>query len=209
MNALILVDIQKDFLPGGALAVPHGDEVVPVANRVQSNFDLIVATQDWHPPNHSSFAVNHEHRVPGDVVQLAGILQTLWSVHCVQGTAGAEFADGLDISRLKQIFRKGSDSQVDSYSGFFDNGRQRDTGLGDYLRQQQVAAVYVLGLATDYCIKFTVLDACHLGFQTYVIEDGCRGIDRQPGDVSRAWQEMRAAGAQVVTSTRLSGRDQQ
>jgi nicotinamidase/pyrazinamidase len=200
MRALLLVDIQNDFLPGGALAVPDGDAVVPVANRVQPLFDLVVATQDWHPANHGSFADNHPGRWPGEIIDSAGLSQILWPVHCVQGTRGAEFAPALDTSRVERVFHKGTDPSVDSYSGFFDNGRRQATGLADYLREKRVTAVYVLGLATDYCVKWTALDAREMGFETWLIADGCRGVNLVPGDVSLAIDEMRAAGVQLIES---------
>jgi nicotinamidase/pyrazinamidase len=203
MKALILVDIQNDFLPGGTLAVPDGDQAIPVVNRLQQKFDLVVATQDWHPPGHGSFAVNHPGRELGDVVELDGRTQILWPVHCVQDTRGAELAAELDTRRIARIFRKGTDARIDSYSGFFDNGHRKATGLGDFLQQQGVDEVYIAGLATDYCVKFTALDSQQLGFQTHVIEDACRGVDIKSGDVERAIDEMRAAGVAVVNSRNL------
>ena len=146
MKALLLVDIQNDFLPDGALPVPNGDAVVSVANRVQSAFDLIVATQDWHPANHGSFAENHANRKPGDLAELGGIPQVLWPMHCVGNTGGAAFAPRLETKRITRIFPKGTDPEIDSYSGFFDNGRRKATGLGDYLRAHDATEVYVLGL---------------------------------------------------------------
>lgn len=203
MNALLLVDIQNDFLPGGALPVPQGDEVIVVANRVQPLFPLVVATQDWHPANHGSFAAAHPGRKPGELGELAGLPQVMWPVHCVQETRGAAFAPGLDVARVAGVFRKGTDPLVDSYSGFFDNGHRRATGLADDLRARGVTVVYVLGLATDYCVKFTALDARTLGFPTYLIADGCRGVELHRGDVARAFAEMRAAGVHVVHSAEL------
>src|SRR5438067_6058826 len=203
MRALILVDIQNDFLPGGALAVRRGDEVVPVANRVQPGFDLIVATQDWHPPDHGSFASRYPGRKPGELSELAGLPQVLWPDHCVQGSIGAAFAPGLQMNRVEAIFRKGTDPAIDSYSGFFDNGHRKSTGLGDYLKGRGASEVYVLGLATDYCVKFTALDARKLGFRTFLVEDGSRGVELRPGDVARAVQEMQEAGVTVVQSARL------
>jgi nicotinamidase/pyrazinamidase len=203
MKALILVDLQNDFLPGGALAVPHGDEVVPIANRVQPLFPLVVATQDWHPANHGSFASQHPGRKPGEMGELAGLPQVLWPDHCVQGTRGAAFAPGLDPSRIARVFPKGTDPAIDSYSGFFDNGRRKATGLGEDLRGRGVTDVYVLGLATDYCVKATALDARHLGFAVHLIVDACRGVNLHPGDVEAAIAEMKAAGVQVLTSDQL------
>ena len=203
MRTLILVDIQNDFLPGGALAVPRGDEVVPVANRLQPRFDLVVATQDWHPERHGSFASTRPGRKPGDVAELAGLPQVLWPDHCVQGTAGAAFAPGLEMNRVEAIVRKGTDPAIDSYSGFFDNGHRKSTGLGDYLKGRGATDVYVLGLATDYCVKFTALDALRLGFHVFLVEDGSRGVELRAGDVARAVEEMRKAGVEVVGSAEV------
>ncbi|MFQ5501903.1 MAG: bifunctional nicotinamidase/pyrazinamidase, partial [Phycisphaerae bacterium] len=176
MDALILVDLQNDFTPGGALPVPDGDAVVSIANRLMPRFDLIVATQDWHPPDHGSFAANHSGKDPGDTIKLNGLEQILWPVHCVQDTPGAALLSVLDTSRIAHVFRKGIDPGIDSYSGFFDNDHRNATGLGDYLKEQRVDRVYIMGLATDYCVKFTALDARSLGFDTCLIEDGCRGV---------------------------------
>lgn len=204
MRALILVDLQNDFLPGGALAVPDGDAVIPIANRLQPRFPLVVATRDWHPPDHGSFAANHPGRKPGDAIMLHGLEQILWPVHCVQGTHGAEFAAGLDTSHLVRVFFKGTDSTIDSYSGFFDNGHRRATGLSDYLRDRGVTDAFIMGLATDYCVKFTALDARELGLETHLIEDGCCGVNLQPGDVSRALDEMRSRGVQLIQSGQVA-----
>ena len=206
-RALILVDIQNDFLPGGALAVPHGDEVIPVANRLQTAFDLVVATQDWHPARHGSFASRHPGRRPGDMAELGGLAQVLWPDHCVQGSRGAAFARELDMDRVEAIFRKGTDAGIDSYSGFFDNGHRKSTGLGDYLKGRGVDEVYVLGLATDYCVKYTALDARQLGFRAVLVEDGSRGVELQRGDVARAIEDMRSAGVLVVRSGDLGRPD--
>jgi nicotinamidase/pyrazinamidase len=204
MKALILVDLQNDFLPGGALPVPDGDEVVPVANRVLQHFGLVVATQDWHPADHASFADNHDGKQPGDVVDVDGLEQVLWPIHCLEGTKGAELVEGLHVKRIAQVFRKGTDPRIDSYSGFFDNGRRKSTGLGDYLKGKGVSEVYILGLATDYCVKHTALDAVQLGFRCYVVEDGCRGVNLNPGDVSRAYAEMTGVGVVSVRSAEIS-----
>ena len=204
-RALILVDLQNDFVPGGALAVPEGDRVVPVANELAGKFDLVVATQDWHPADHGSFADNHPGRGVYEVVDLNGLPQVLWPVHCVQGTRGAELVAGLDASKIDKVFQKGTDPAIDSYSGFFDNGHRKATGLGDYLKAKGVKDVYVCGLATDYCVKFTALDARQLGFNAYLVEDASRGVNVKPGDVERAVAEMRAAGVIVVQSGGLRG----
>lgn len=206
MDALILVDLQNDFVPGGALPVPHGDAVVAVANRLQPLFDLVVATLDWHPSDHGSFAANHEGKQPGDRIELNGLEQILWPVHCVQNTPGAELLAALNTTRIAKSFRKGTDPAIDSYSGFFDNGHRKATGLGDYLRGRNVTRVYILGLATDYCVRFTALDARQLGFETSLIEDGCRGVDLHPGDVEAALREMQNAGVRITNSEDLSSR---
>lgn len=197
MKALILVDLQNDFLPGGALAVPGGNEVIPVANQLMREFDLVVATQDWHPPDHVSFAANHPGHHPYDVIRVDGLPQTLWPVHCVQLTGGACFAPGLDTSRITRIFPKGTDRSVDSYSGFFDNGHRHATGLADWLRGRGVTDVVVCGVATDYCVRATALDAVSEGFRVRLIEEGCRGVNITPGDVTRALDEMRRAGVEA------------
>ena len=203
MNALILVDIQNDFVPGGALAVPQGDQIVPVVNRLQPRFPVVVATQDWHPATHGSFAANHPGRQPGELIELNGLTQILWPTHCVQNTAGADFVPTLARTGWDRVFVKGTDPQIDSYSGFFDNGHRQSTGLCDYLRERGVTDVYVVGLATDYCVKFTALDALELGFKTHLIEDACRGVNLQAGDVQRAIDAMRTAGAEIVTSDQI------
>jgi nicotinamidase/pyrazinamidase len=201
MNALIVTDVQNDFLPGGALAVPQGDEVIPIANRLQPKFDLVAATQDWHPADHGSFASNHAGKRAGETIDLNGLPQILWPVHCVQGSWGARFSEELSTSRIQRIFQKGLDAGIDSYSAFFDNARRKDTGLGGYLWREGVEQVYILGLTTDYCVRFTALDAVSLGFDAYVILDGCRGVNLRPGDVDRAVAEMRQSGVSFVRST--------
>jgi nicotinamidase/pyrazinamidase len=203
VKTLILVDMQNDFCPGGALPVPEGDQVIPVANRLQPHFELVVATQDWHPPDHGSFAASHPGKKPGDVIQLAGLEQILWPVHCVAGTPGAALYPELDRTRIAHFVHKGIERDLDSYGGFFDNAHRRSTGLGEYLRQRGVSDIYVCGLATDYCVKLTALDGAALGFRTHLVLDACRGIDAHPGDVERTIDEMRAAGVVIVTSEQL------
>ncbi len=181
MRALVLVDLQYDFMPGGALAVARGDETVAVANRLMPHFSTIVATQDWHPADHVSF-------------------HTIWPVHCVQETRGAELHADLERERITEVIRKGTDPAVDSYSGFFDNEHAKTTGLHDWLQQRWIRQLYVLGLATDYCVKFTALDARRLGYDVWLVEDGCRAVDVTPGDGARAIDELRAAGVSVIES---------
>lgn len=200
MKTLILIDIQNDFMPGGALAVPEGDAVIPVVNRLLGDFDLVVATQDWHPPDHGSFAASR----PGAAVfsqgELQGLPQTFWPVHCVQNTGGALLAPGLDSRRIARVFPKGMDAGIDSYSGLYDNGRRASTGMGEWLRAAGATELWIAGVATDYCVKFTVLDALRDGFKVHVIQEACRGVELQPGDCARAWKEMSRAGAEVVGS---------
>ena len=205
MDALIVVDVQNDFMPFGALPVADGDAVVPVANALMGVFEHVVATQDWHPTDHGSFASNHEGRVPGDVVELGGVEQVLWNDHCVQHTPGASFHSALEVARIDAIVRKGTDAGIDSYSAFYDNGHLRDTGLGDLLRSRGVGRVYLLGLATDYCVKFSALDALASGFETYVVRDGCRAVELVSGDAEAAFDEMLDAGCTIVESADLLG----
>lgn len=198
MSALIVVDIQNDFLPGGALAIPDGDAIIPKINELFTlPFDLIVATKDWHPANHSSFAVN-QGKLVGEVIFLDGIQQILWPVHCVQGTSGAEFSPLLKTSAIQHVFYKGVDPNIDSYSCFFDNGHHHSTGLADYLRDHQIKKVFFAGLATDYCVLYSVHDALKLGFETYVIIDVCRGVDVHADDCKKALAEMEQAGATLI-----------
>ena len=203
MEALILVDIQNDFLPGGTLAVPEGDQVIPIVNKLQKNFDLVVATQDFHPENHKSFAANHAGKQPGDHIELQGMDQILWPVHCVQGSQGAAFADTIRMDKVEKVFPKGTDPEIDSYSGFFDNGHLKATGLGDYLKEKGVDKVVIVGLATDYCVKFTALDAVGLGFETTVVKDATRAVNLQEGDFEKALEEMKNQGVTIIESTAL------
>ncbi len=200
MKSLILVDLQHDFCCNGALAVPDAEAVIPIANALMREFPLVVATQDWHPANHKSFAANHLWRKPGQVIDLNGLPQILWPIHCVQDSFGALFVPALEMERVHRVFQKGTDPEIDSYSGFFDNGHRKSTGLGDFLKEQGVTEVYVLGLATDYCVKYTALDAVDLGFRTYLIEDACRGVNLQAGDVENAVAEMREKGVIITNS---------
>ena len=203
-RALVLVDLQNDFVTPGALPVPGGAEVVPIANRLTKEFELVVATQDWHPANHQSFVSQHPQLSVGSQFQMGGLPQIVWPDHCVQGSHGANFVADLNLQQIDYVVRKGTDRQIDSYSGFFDNGKQKSTDLHDYLQQQEIGQLYVMGLATDYCVKCTVLDALEQGYNTYLILDGCRGVDLQPGDVDRAIEQMRKRGAMVISSKTLS-----
>lgn len=205
MEALLMVDIQNDFLPGGALAVQDGDAVIAVANALQPRFERVIATQDWHPANHGSFAANHHGKQPGEVIELDGLSQILWPIHCVQGTPGSRLAADLETDGIEKIFYKGTDPRVDSYSAFADNAHRRSTGLGEYLQEQAIDTLYILGLATDYCVLFSVLDACQAGLRTRVVVDGCRGVDLEPGDSARALEQMQQAGARWVESREILG----
>lgn len=198
MRVLILIDLQNDFMPGGTLAVAGGDETIHIANRLIPRFEFVVSTQDWHPADHGSLAASHPGRRPGEVIELAGLQQILWPSHCVQHTPGADFHGDLDPRGYEHVIRKGTHRDVDSYSGFFDNGGRHDTGLADLLRERGVSEIFIMGLATDYCVKFTVLDACRLGFTVRVIEPGCRAVDLQPGGGEKALREMENAGAMIL-----------
>ena len=202
-DALIVVDVQNDFCPGGRLAVQKGDEVVPLVNALAKRFGNVVLTQDWHPPGHQSFATSHPGSKPFDSIELRYGEQVLWPDHCVQGSRGARFHPVLNRSDVAKVFRKGTDPDIDSYSTFFDNAHRKSTGLGDYLRGETVTDVYLLGLATDYCVKYSALDAVSLGFKTHVIIDGCRGVELNAGDTKAAVDEMREAGVEIVTSADL------
>jgi len=198
MKALIIVDVQNDFIPGGALAVHDGDKIVPIINDLQSKFDFIVATQDWHPEDHGSFAANHKGKRVGEFIDLNGVNQILWPVHCVQGTFGAEFHKDLKKDKWKAVFQKGTNPLVDSYSGFFDNNRQGDTGLSSYLKENGVDEIYVCGLATDYCVKFTVLDGISEGFKAYLFSDATKAVNIHPNDYELAIKEMKKAGVSIL-----------
>ena len=197
MDALIVVDVQNDFMDDGALPVPTAYELVPIVNAAMERFPIVVATQDWHPADHGSFAENHPGCAPYEHIDLNGLDQVLWPTHCVQGDDGAEFVNGLAVERITKVFPKGTDPAVDSYSGFFDNGHRNSTGLSEWLRAQGVTRVAVLGVATDFCVKFTALDAVGEGFETTLLVDGCRGVDLTAGDVDAAVEELRAAGVAI------------
>ena len=200
MNTLILVDLQNDFMPGGALAVPEGDQVVQVANRMIPFFDWVIATKDWHPSDHGSFASQYENQRIGEMIQLGGLDQVLWPDHCIQDSFGAQLHQRLNTDQLSHVVLKGIDREVDSYSGFFDNGRKNSTGLDQWLRERDVRLVAIMGLATDYCVKFTALDSVKVGFDTQLVIDGCRAVGLNEGDENRACQEMKEAGVQILTA---------
>jgi nicotinamidase/pyrazinamidase len=200
MNALVLTDIQNDFCAGGALAVPDGDAIVSLANRLIPCFDIVLATLDWHPADHGSFAVNHPGRNTFELIDLGGLPQVLWPTHCVQWTGGAQFHPELNTRGIARIFPKGLDPQIDSYSGFFDNGRKRSTGLGEWLKDRGITEVAICGLTTDYCVKATACDATSLGLRALLIQDACRGVGLRPGDIPEALDAMRRAGVILTES---------
>jgi len=199
-RALLVIDVQNDFCPGGSLAVDRGDEVVAAINTLMPRFPLVVATQDWHPRDHVSFASSHPGHKTLDVVQAGGIPQVLWPDHCVQGTPGAELHARLDASRVGLLLRKGMNRALDSYSAFFENDHTTDTGLQHYLRGLGVRDVVVCGLATDYCVLSSAMDACRLGFRVTLVTDACRGVDFPRGAVAAALRTMEDAGIRMAAS---------
>lgn len=205
MNALIVVDVQNDFLPGGALPVTDGQAIIPLINALQPCFDVVVATQDWHPADHVSFAESHPGTRVGEEIDLDGRRQILWPVHCVADSPGAALAGGLETARIERVFRKGVDRHVDSYSGFFDDGRV-STGLGDYLRQRGAIHLYLCGLALEYCVRATALDARREGWNTHVILDATRALEAAPGDMARAIESLQAAGVELLMSDEVRSR---
>lgn len=202
--ALIVVDIQNDFLPGGALAVPRGDETVAIANRLMSLFPTVVLTADWHPADHASFASQHAGKSPYDVVPMPYGNQVLWPDHCVAGTTGADFAAGLETVRAHAVIRKGTDKNCDSYSGFLAADRKTPTGLAGYLKSRGVTTVFVCGLATDFCVAWTAQDAAVAGFKTYLIEDASRAIDAG-GSLAAAMAGLKTAGVGVIEKKDVPG----
>lgn len=201
MKVLILIDVQNDFMPGGALAVPEGDQIVPLINKLQAQFDLVIATQDWHPAGHASFASSHENGKEFEVIKLDGLDQVLWPDHCVQNTKGAEFHPGLETFKIEAIFRKGTDPKIDSYSGFYDNAHLKSTGLAGYLREKGADELYFAGLAADYCVYFSVKDALDEGFNCTLIEDGTRALKAE--DFEKARIDILRKGGRVVKSADL------
>ncbi len=201
MTCLLLIDLQFDFLPGGSLAVPEGDAILPLLNELQPRFDLVVATQDWHPAGHRSFASAHPGRELFSEITWQGLPQRLWPDHCVQGSPGAALHPGLDLNRIEAIFRKGTDPELDSYSAFFDNGHRRTTGLSAYLRARGVTEVFVAGLAADYCVYFSAKDARSEGFEVTVIEDATRGI--APDTIAAAKADLLAKGVRYVQASEV------
>ncbi|WP_031425889.1 bifunctional nicotinamidase/pyrazinamidase [Flavimarina sp. Hel_I_48] len=198
MKTLVIIDVQNDFMPGGALAVPRGDEIVPIINKLQKHFDLVIATQDWHPENHSSFAENHPNGKEFEIIDLNGQAQVLWPVHCVQNTQGSELHPELQTSKIEAIFRKGTDHSVDSYSGFYDNAHIKSTGLAGYLREKGAKELYFCGLAADFCVFYSILDALEEGFSACLIEDATRAIDASKFDEAK--NEILEKGGKIMHS---------
>ncbi|MFJ4373169.1 bifunctional nicotinamidase/pyrazinamidase [Pseudomonas japonica] len=204
-RALLVIDIQNDFTPGGALEVPRGDEIVPLVNQIAQGFRNVVQAQDWHPAGHISFASSHPGKEPYDVIELPYGPQVLWPDHCIQGSHGAQFHPELDIPHTQLIVRKGGNPAVDSYSAFYEADQQTTTGLAGYLREKAIRTVYVVGLALDFCVAWTALHACQEGFVTYVVLDACRAIDND-GSLERAMADMSAAGVIFIESRQLLAR---
>ena len=202
MKTLILIDIQNDFCPGGTLPVPGGDTIIPVINKMEAHFDLVVATQDWHPPNHISFASNHEGKKLFDTIQIDAMEQTLWPDHCLQGSIGAQFHPGVAMHRVEAIFRKGTNSSIDSYSGFYDNGHKKKTGLSGYLKDRQAFNLFFCGLAADVCVYYSIKDALQEGFSVTLVEDATKPINEE--FFHKIKKELSQSGVSVITSDALS-----
>lgn len=208
-KVLIRVDIQNGFMPldpaipgTGELPVPDAQAIVPAVNRLSQSdfFDLIVDTQDFHPADHGSFYTSHPGKAPGDIIELMGLQQILWQPHCRQGTPGSDFYPSLDRSRVTKVFRKGTDKLADSYSGFWDNGRRKSTGLAEYLREQDISDVYVVGITRPVCASLTAKDAGSEGFETYLIEDACSVLELKPGEIARDGEELKNAGIRLIVT---------
>ena len=202
-SALLIVDVQIDFCPGGALPVPEGDQVVVPINRLAPIFGVVVATQDWHPAGHVSFASTHPGRAPFDSIDIGDTRQTLWPDHCVAGSPGAALHPALDLTPIDLILRKGTTPQLDSYSGFLENDHRTTTGLAGYLRERSVRSVYVVGLAADVCVRHTAVDAVELGFRTFVVTDATRAVDQPPGNYETSLAVMRSAGITLISSSEI------
>lgn len=201
-TALLVIDVQNDFIPGGQLAVPEGDLIVPLINRLAGQFTQVVIAQDWHPAGHTSFASSHSGRQPYDVIQLPYGEQTLWPDHCIQGSRGAEFHSGLDLPHAQLIIRKGCNPDIDSYSAFLEADRVTTTGLAGYLKERGIDTVYMVGLALDFCVMFSALDARAAGFNAFVVLDACRAIDLN-GSLASAIERMQVAGVGLIQSTEI------
>ena len=202
-KALIIIDVQNDFCPGGALAVFKGDKIIPTINKLSNKFEKIIATQDWHPKNHVSFASNHPGKKEYDVIQHKGIEQVLWPDHCVPGTKGAKFHPDLNTNNVDIIVRKGNNPDIDSYSAFRENDKKTITGLEGYLKNLKIKKTYICGLALDYCVFYSAMDAKQLGFETCVIIDATKGIDSPEGNIDTSLNEMKKADITIIKSSDL------
>jgi nicotinamidase/pyrazinamidase len=202
-NALLVIDIQNDFCPGGKLAIKESEKVIPIINQLTQKFDRVVATQDWHPENHISFARNHPGAKNYDIIQIEDMTQVLWPAHCVRGTKGAEFHSDVNTNNLHLILRKGTDPEIDSYSAFMENDKKTITGLEGYLKGLNITQVFISGLATDYCVFYSAMDAKRLGFETYVIIDACRGVDVPENNVENAINTMQGNDIKIISSSEL------
>jgi nicotinamidase/pyrazinamidase len=201
MRTLVVIDVQNDFMPGGPLAVPQGNEIVPVINKIENYFDLIVVTQDWHPADHKSFASNHMYKKPFDRVFLRGTEQILWPDHCIQGSSGAEFHPDIETKKIAAIFRKGMDPETDSYSGFYDNDHKLNTGLAGYLREKGISEIHFCGLAADICVYYSIQDAISEGFSAILVEDASRPL--YPDKFDDVKCELAKNGARIINSNDL------
>ena len=202
MKTLVIIDAQNDFMPGGALAVPNGDLIVPSINQLQEKFDLVIATQDWHPKKHASFASSHKGSEEFEVINLDGIDQVMWPDHCIQNTNGANFHADLKTSKIEAIFRKGTDIKIDSYSGFYDNARLKSTGLTGYLKEKDASELYFVGLAAEYCVYFSILDALSEGFQVTLLEDGTKALKEEAFEKARI--DILRKGGRIINSEELN-----
>ena len=202
-SALIIVDVQNDFCPGGALEVKDGDKIIPVINKIAPKFYKVVATQDWHPTDHISFADNHEGYKVFDVIKVGNIEQVLWPRHCVMGELGADFHPNLDTKYISLIIRKGTNKNIDSYSAFFENDKTTITGLDGYLKSLSIDTIYITGLATDYCVFYTAMDAVKLGFKVYIVEDAVKGVDVPIGSLQNAINTMKNKGIKFIKSEEI------
>jgi nicotinamidase/pyrazinamidase len=201
MKALLLVDLQNDYCEGGILEIRNSNVIIPIANALMQHFDIVIATQDWHPANHGCFAANHLWRKPGQVIDLNGLPQTLWTMHCVQNSFGANLTKNLTTERITKLIKKGTDAEIGSYSAFFDNGKRKQTELKEYLQSKNIDTVYIMGLEIDMGVKNTALDALGLGYQTYLIEDACRDLYFTEGNIENTQAEMIHKGVKLIHST--------
>mgnify|MGYP000843550332 CR=1 FL=1 len=203
MEALLIVDLQLDFLENGNLEVPNGDQIIPIVKQLMTQFEIIVATKDWHPANHVCFAANHPWRKPFQVIKIEGYQQILWPMHCVQNTLGAEFPPQLNVKNIDKIIYKGTNPNIDSYSAFFDNHHQNQTELNNYLNENQIDKIYICGLAYDYCVKYTAIDGIDLGYEIIIIEDACRSINQDIQYLNQLKSELESKGVRIINSQEL------